>query len=239
MLRESPWHLRLPSAEHFQWFRNLVDMHEITTQWVRELREDRPEHGLTRGLSREVSENLWMLDSLSQMPMERLLDDTSPSDLLGRLDRTVWAAQAWTLANLFKPAKGEKKATASMALESVLEQSCWRLGRACAEKRWPMSAGRTDADLRRIVLCLQDTPFAGYPRGEGFLVKRLIASEAQLELRSCPHRSLYPEVEPIADALCKFHSHWIRGYAYGLNNRASLDYLPGEPRCTFRWFFVS
>src|SRR4051794_21413618 len=104
-MRENPWHLRAPNTEHYQWFENLVDLHGLTTLWIQEIQSERAPYLMTRGLSAEASENLWMLDSLSERKLESLLDDTSIHDLLCRLEHAVWAAQAWTLKHLLeKPA---------------------------------------------------------------------------------------------------------------------------------------
>src|ERR1700744_252004 len=108
-MRDYPWHLRLPTTQQYQWFKNLVDLHELTREWLKEIQTDRPAHLLTRGLSPEVSENLWMLDSLSQTEMERLLDDTSPDDTLSRLEHTVWAVQSWTLTHIYGRATPSNK----------------------------------------------------------------------------------------------------------------------------------
>jgi len=234
-MRENPWHLRLPSTEHYQWFKNLVDLHELTTDWLKEVQTDRPSHYLTRGLSPEVTENLWMLESLSKTEMERLLDDTQLDDMLGRLEQTVWAFQSWTLTNLY--GRTTPSSTRN-ALDSLLEQCSWKLGRACVETRWPDLALKGKQDLRDILLALNDSPFAGYPQGDGFLVRRAIGSEIQIELRSCPHQIHYQEVKSVADRLCRLHSHWMRGFAYALNNRVSVEHVVQSPRCIQRWFFA-
>jgi hypothetical protein len=234
-MRENPWHLRLPTTEHHQWFKNLVDLHELTTSWLKEVQTDRPSHFLTRGLSTEVTENLWMLDSLSNTPMEKLLDDTQPQDMLGRLEQTVWAFQSWTLTQLY--GKTTPSSTRN-ALDSMLEQASWKLGRSCVEARWRELAQTGNQDLRDILLALNDSPFSGYPKGEGFLVRRAIAKEIQIELRCCPHQVQYQEVKPVADRLCRLHSHWMRGFAYALNNRVSVEHLVQSPRCVQRWCFA-
>lgn len=232
-MRDYPWHLRLPTTQHYQWFRNLVDLHELTLSWLKEMQNDRPSHLLTRGLNPEVFENLWMLDSLSETPIEKLLDDTSPDDMLSRLEHTIWAAQAWTLTHLYSKTTPTNKG----ALESVLEQGSWKLGRACADKRWETLTQKGNQELRDILLALHDSPFSAYPRGESFLVKRAVSSEIQIELRACPHHTHHTEAKPVADRLCRLHAQWMRGFAYGLNSRVSLEHVVQTPRCIQRWFF--
>lgn len=234
-MREHPWHQRIPSTEHYQWFKNLVDFHELTTALLKEVQAERPSHLMNRGISAAVSENLWMLDSLAEADLEKFLDDTSPEDMLGRLEQTVWAVQAWTLTHLY----GKSTSTSHRApLDHTLEQVAWKLGRSASELRWKNLAQKGAQDLRDILLALNDSPFLGYPNGRGFLVKRALSQEIQVELQACPHQIHYAEAKPVADRLCRFHSHWMRGYAYALNQRVSLEHLVRTPRCTQRWSLI-
>jgi len=236
-MRENPWHLRLASTEHYQWFRNLVDFHELTTGWVKQLQqqEEKQSHAITRGLSEEVTENLWMLELLSETRLDRLLDDTHPRDLLCRLEHTTWAVQAGTLNSIY--GKTSHPSSRS-ALDSQLEQIAWKLGRRKAEARWPELTTYGRQDLRDVLMALNDSPFVGYPLSDGILIRRAIRSEIEIELRACPHQNPFPEVRTVADKLCRFHSHWMRGFAYALNNKATLEHVVQSPRCIQRWFFV-
>lgn len=231
-MRENPWHIRYPSTEHYQWFKNLVDLHELTTHWIKEVQADRPSYLLTRGLSKEVSQNLWMLDSLSETPLEKLLDDTLPKEMLGRLEHTIWAVQSWTLSNL------QERTTSSNrnSLDSLLEQVCWKLGKTSAETRWNQQCKKGNLPLREVMLSFNDSPLSGYPHSEGFLVRRAIQNEVQVELRFCPHQIPYPEVKAVADQLCHFHAQWMRGFAYALNHRTAVEHVVHSPRCFQRWF---
>jgi hypothetical protein len=249
---ESPWHLRLPTNEHYQWFRNLVDLHAITVSWRDELKVTQAMTMITRGADGEtrraqlaVPESFNAeLDALAETPLETLLDDTWPQDLLGRLEQAVWATQSATLQGLLQKTEG---ASDRESLASRLEQICWKLGRKCAETRWPELAARSEPDLRAIVLALNDTPFTGYPLRDGFLAKRMLRNEALLELRACPHQARHLEIaglKEVADPLCRYHAHWLRGYAYALNSKVSSDYTLGESkrnlrdRCLLRLYSV-
>lgn len=235
-MRENPWHLRIPTAENSQWFSNLVDLHEITTSWVKELLSEKPSYVLTRGIDKEVSESLWMLDSFTQTDLGHFMDDTQPTDVLARLEHTIWAVQAWTVDNLEK----NSPVTQKSSLESLLTQICWRKGKECAENRWKalIKKGIT-IPLQNILLALNHSPFSGYPYRSGFLIRRATQREIEIELTLCPHQIHYREVSPCADILCRLHSQWMRGFAYGLNSQVSMEYRTQTPRCIQRWFLAS
>ena len=234
MMRDNPWHVRLANTEQHQWYRNLVDLHELTDSWLKEIQTDRPAYLLTRGLSSEITENLWMLESISKVELEQLMDDTQIEDMLGRLEHTIWAVQSWTLNTLL----GRATPGTKDALDSLLDQISWKLGQTCVGTRWKKFANQKQQDLRDILLCLKDSPFAGYPKGEGFLIKRAISTEVQIELRHCPHQIQYQEVKPVVDRLCRLHTQWMRGFAYELNSRVSVEHVVQSPRCIQRWFFL-
>ena len=265
--RENPWHLRIPITEHHQWFRNLVDLHRLTEAWrqatlpkqetqlKKEVHAKNATHpknatenltaGISAQLGRKVKESLWMLDHLLDRNIEQFMDDTLPEDMLGRLDHAVWAVQAGTLtaisAAIESPEIMESPPSPTVVVQA-LEQTSWNLGRACAEERWRPLLRRGDQDLRGVVLALQDTPFSGYPRGDGFLVKRAIRTEIEIELHSCPHHSPYAEVNSVADHLCHFHAHWMRGFASSLNRKIEVELYPrprlGQHRCLQRWYLI-
>jgi hypothetical protein len=233
-MRDNPWHLQLPVAEHYQWFKNLVDLHEITTAWLKEIQSDHPPHTLTRGLSPDVTRNFWMLDSLSKIDLEHLVEDSSAEDMLSRLEQTVWIVQAWTLHDLKSRAPQGDEQT---ALESVLEQICWNLGRKCSETRWKSLPMLGNQSLKEILSSLYDSPFAGYPHQDGFLIKRATEEQILIELKCCPHQSPYAEIKNEVDSLCQFHTAWMRGYAFSLNNRIRVEKLSGKTRCVQKWTF--
>ena len=229
----SQWHIRQTSPEHDQWYQNLVALNELTTHWLMELQATRPSYVMTRGLSLKGFGNILILDSLHEKKLEDFLDDTQPEDMLGRLEETIWEVQSRTLATLLEKAS----ASSHQALISHLEQVSWKQGRACAESRWKNLPALGLKSLGETLLALHHSPLLGYPHRRGYLIKRAVDAEIEIELRSCPHqiRSQYPEIEPIADPLCLLHFQWIRGYAYALNTRTHIEYLAGTPRCKLRW----
>jgi len=239
--REHPWHERTAGAKHHQWFSRLISLHELTQGWLRELQVERPQHLITRGLQPQISQNLWMLDFLSRPGggtpgMDSLLDDTSPEDILGRLEHTVWSVQAWTLMSCIERAPADTR----QALESILEQSSWKLGRKHGELAWPSMPPHARQDLRALLLALSPFQVSG-SGGDDFLLKRSVQSEVQIELKACPHRSRYLETAPIADVLCRLHAQWMRGFVYALNSRVTVEHVvrKAPSRCLQRWFYLT
>jgi hypothetical protein len=230
----TPWHERLATLSHHRRFEYLVELHRLTETWLRELQVERPAHSLNRGLGPEVAGNLWMLENPSERGLDSLLDDTSAEEVLSRLERTIWAAQAYTLGQLLeRTAESERS-----VLDSILEQTSWKLGRAYAEKRWAALAPEHRQNIRRLLLAFGDTPFGSTHEGRSFLVLRATEREAQIELHHCPHQSVYSEVKRIADELCLIHHHWIRGFAYGIHHRLQVSQQKNIQRCGQRWYFA-
>ena len=123
-------------------------------------------------------------------------------------------------------------------MESVLEQVAWKQGRARSETIWKKLVAKGSQDLRDILLALNDSPFSGYPQGDGFLMRRALSHEVQLELRACPHQIHYPEVAPVADRLCRLHAFWMKGFAYAMNPQVSVEHVVQTPRCIQRWYLT-
>jgi hypothetical protein len=239
--------------KHHQWFARLISLNELTQAWLTELRIERPQHVLSRGLSPEIARNLWMLEILSgtganattkgarttSAILDSLLDDTAPEDILGRLEQTVWSVQAWTLMSCVEKAPAETR----QALESILEQSSWKLGRRVGEMTWPDLPPTARQDLRGLLLALSPNMIIG--SGDDFLLRRCVANEVQVELRACPHHSRFPETRPVADLLCRLHMHWMRGFVYALNSRVTVEHSsPSKKKgastlCLQRWFYLT
>lgn len=215
-----PWHVRRAGTEHLKWFQNLVDQHELTRSWIEDLKISRASNALTRGLSKEATENLWMLESLSDARLEEFLDDTSPDDLLGRLDHTVWAAQAATLQELFAKTTDPD---ALRALVSTLEQSSFKHGRRICETRWGSHPQLGNMPLPTVLAALWDSPFSGFPRKSGILNRRVTDQGFDVLWRASPYQSPYPEVRGIADHYCEILAQSVRGYVYVLNHHALLE----------------
>jgi len=223
-----PWNQRKALLTHHRWFRNLVDFHHMTRGWVEEATSEREAHQMERAPSPEMIDDIKLLDALPDARLDTLLDDTDPSDLLARLEYSVWAVQAWTYTSL----TGRISGTEKEKLNSVLEQSVWKQGRAAAEKRWhhaeKQTRGNFSEDLRSLFLTLIDSPVALNLGEDAFLLRRGLIRELEFEFRACPHHSRYPEVIPVANELCFFHSAWIRGYIYGLNHQVQIEYHPTQ-----------
>lgn len=236
--RLDSWNNRFLTHKHERWFAHLAELNDLTNAWITELRMERPPTALARGLGREVTENFWMLDSLSDKNLSSFLDDTSPDDLLGRLEHTVWAVQGWTLMKVLE----KTSATEKPILKSILEQISWKMGKQSAERRWPPTLCIDRQNLRLLVQALFDSAVSGYPYScadRSFLVKRAIPREVDLELLNCPHHIRYSELKPVADDLCKLYMHWIRGFAYGLNHQLLVEGETQHGRCNLRWHFAT
>ena len=223
-----PWNQRKALLTHHRWFRNLVDFHQMTRGWIEEATSEKEAHELERAPAPQMVGTLKLLDALPNARLDTLLDDTDPTDLLSRLEYSVWAVHAWTYTSLAGQVSGAEKEK----LNSVLEQAVWKQGRAAAEKRWHNAEKQTqrnfNEDLRSLFLTLIDSPVASNLGEDAFLLRRGLHRELEFEFRACPHHSRYPEVTPVADELCFFHSAWIRGYIYGLNHQVQVEYVPQD-----------
>lgn len=208
------WHERRSGLVHLKWFENLCDLHELTLAWISDLKIDRADTALSRGLGKEALENVWMLESIRDTQLDDFLDDTSAEDLLARLDHTIWAVQAATLEQI--------QSQDPSALRAILEQTAFRFGRNLAESRWRAwsELGQSRADL--ALAALHDSPFAGHGFHPSFLVRRKLAHEFQFLWRSCPHSRHYPEIGRSQTLLCDLHYQALRGYIYALNPRLEL-----------------
>lgn len=169
--------------------------------------------------------------------LETLLDDSTPEELLSRLEYTIWAMQAWTYSNIFQKTPANERD----ALRNALEQSSWKAGRQCGQDRWAKLPKRYRNDIRDLLRTLQDSPLSGYPHRKAFLILRGTPQVVQLELLSCPHTSPYHEVQAIASPLCELHSHWMRGFLYGIHHQTLLEHIvsskKGGKRCQQVWCF--
>ncbi len=231
---QQSWHKRVYTHQHEHWFNNLVEFHELTNTWLSELKVERPSHFISRGLPAEMSSQLWMLESLQNVQVDWLLDDTHPNDTLGRLEHTLWLTQSWTLQELLAKADEKKRA----ALIGFFEQSAWKRGRQCAAKRWPNMKNQLHSNLKTLVPLLSSTPMAKYPQPQPFLVKRALENELSIELNYCPHQSPHKEIQTTSDIQCSIHTQWLRGFVYELESTITAEKTSSNPRCTLRWFFL-
>lgn len=233
-----PWIERRAFVHHEQWYNRLIGLHELTLSWLKELRIDRPAHFLNRipagALSEGMREMAGLLEGFAVggsqgQFLTDLLDDTSPDDLLGRMERLIFVVQSATVGGILERAE----------MKNVLEQAAWRCGRQYAQGLWQGVDTLDRGDLRQVVLAYsRSCVFPRVPQ-DPILLQRSFAHEVKLELRSCPHQSPYAEVQAAAHLLCPMHHQWTRGFAYELNARIEVDHGvtsgPLPSRCTQRW----
>ena len=227
--REHPWHARRLSVKHYESFQGLVAFHELTQAWLADLKIDQKSNLISRGVSSQFSADVWMLASLAKAKLEDLLDDSTPDELLSRIEHTVWGNQVWTLMNLQAQTSGVEKS----ALQSRLEQTSFKVGREYGAKRWPKFEG--SGDLRRILLAMIEIPLFSGVGSEALLICRSVPHAVKVELRVCPHQRPFSALKDVQDLLCQLHNHWMRGYAYSLNSKIVWEYQPQRPRCTQNW----
>lgn len=243
LTREQPWSIRRAWTQHHLWYRNLRDLHGLTLAWLRRIGMERPSGFLRRGLGEEISETLWSLERMEGGdPLESLLDDTAPEDLLSRMERAVHVVQGGTLASLLERAAPKDEGS----LRDALAESSREAGRECAQGRWGGLPSEARADLRGLLAAYRDSPLAGRPIDDPLLVRRATARELELELRSCPHQSAHAEVRSVAGELCALHAHWTRGFAETLAAGARVEHVPvgvaagaaARTRCEQRWWLA-
>ena len=241
-MREQPWHKRQASAGHFETYKNLMDIHAMTVDWLRELKIERPSHSLSPAVGDQVKSQIQGIEhavnvafrAQENIGLDDLLDDTDPSDLLLRLKQGIFTLQAWTLRSC------------NLADElTLLEQSSWRAGRECAQKRWPSHQDRQKSTQSETIFGLaalfQSSPIGDSREAPPFLNLRMTETEAILEWLRCPHQSELIEVKLVSDPLCRLQSHWIRGFLYQLNSRLKMDYYPAKAaesdtgHCRLHW----
>jgi hypothetical protein len=233
-----PWIDRQAFVHHEQWYRRLIGLHELTLSWLQELKIDRPSYFIDRIPSGALSEGMREMAGLLEgfavsgqqgQPLADLLDDTSPDDLLARMERLVFVVQSATVSGILEKTE----------MRNVLEQAAWRSGRQYAQAAWQGTADLAGADLRQVVTAYSRSPiFPRIPKMP-LLIQRALHNDVRLELRSCPHHSPYAEVMASADLLCPMHQQWTRGFAYELNARIEIESGvtrgPEPTRCTQRW----
>lgn len=221
-MRENPWHLRIPTAEHEQWFKNLDQLNELTLEWAHS--EGAPALPDIKTDTKMNTPNLATL--------EEWMDDTTPEDYLGRLEKALWNRQARLLASFLKSGRSN--------IESTLEHIAWNAGNASARTHWPKlshEGAKGKVDLKEVLQTFRNTPFSSYPFPEdhAFLIRRVRSSEIQLELKNCPHRLQDPDIKAVADPLCRLHSQWMHGFVSALSPGVNLNHLIQAPRCVQNW----
>lgn len=241
---DTPWNARVAVQSHEAEYRKLSRIHQMTLAWCTAMDLERPPYLTARSLPKDVEADLGLLEGITdgRGALESLLDDTSPEDVLSRLEKTVWIVQRYSLSRLF-----EKTGMPRDVLLDHLEQTTFQLGRAAGEADWGDLTDHDRKDLRPLSRALRDALLASRP--DAWLIRRALPVEVQLELLSCLHREPRVEMENgIRQALCRLHGHWIRGYAYALNPRSQLEFEAPEnsesdalhrPGCRYRWIAIS
>ena len=224
-MREHPWNIRRVTHRHLHDHRNLLDLHYLTHAWA---------SGDSASLSNPFEKD------------PSLEDDTSPEDVLQRLEQAVAQTQLQILSErlLSKP---------SMNLN--LNELSWRAGKECAIKRWPKDqasdtiAPSKPCEKRTLLMALQHSPLAGRLGADAFLIKRLLISEVSIELLNCPHRqsALYgtaatassasPASPTSIDELCRQQFQWLRGFFEHLDPtvKPTLSRAGTPASCVVSW----
>lgn len=234
------WHIRVPTNEQYERFRKIVDIHNLTRGWLTEIEssQSRHTHLLPRVDVPGVEENLWMLERLSSnysaANLEELLDESEPSELLDRLERTAWVTQSWTFREILNKTPESERG----AMLNLLEQSSWKSGRASAAYRWGDLPRASRQNLRSILSAFLQSHISGFPSRDSVLVRRATPETCEFELLNCPHQSPFAEVKAASDPICLLHYHWLRGFGYELNTTVTSEYFPAakDHRCLQRWF---
>ena len=239
-MREQPWHKRNASTEHYRLYQNILDLHELTLEWLKQVSVDKPSSFIKKTTNPALVQTLFSLENLldrfnTDATLDSALDDTSPNDLLSRLEYLVSVIQAWSLTSLLASVTKDEVP----ALLNQLEQASWKAGRACALDRWPSKQSNNLTNLSEVLLALKDTPIIERRPTRGCLVKRATENELWLELLDCPHKSPFVEVREAADKICCLYTHWIRGFAYRFNTKIVIEHKmndSGSPKnCEQIW----
>lgn len=239
MVQESTWIERRPSFEERRALSRLLALQQMTDQWFSDadVSESETQHLLERVAAPEVR-RVWdqlrtlrtELTQVSVESMEAVLQAEMPAELLQRFERTILVFQASGLGMLLeKTPKNEQS-----AMVNLLEQSSWRAGKLHAETEWK---GAPIFLLRDVLSCLRDSPFGVFEGRPRVLVIRSTQHDMMLEVRSCPHTSLIPEVKQFAQSLCTLHARWVAGFIHGLMPQIRLNHVcpTGSGYCGEVW----
>ena len=200
-MREQPWNIRRATHRHLHDYENLRDLHGLTQAWL----TSATQAGAKNPFDQEPT----------------LEDDTSPEDVLARLERQVQATQLKVIQTL---------AQAQEAL--TLDLVSFGAGKICAEKRWTV----LPSDKRALLVALYHSPLSQGLSAGAFLVRRMLTSEVSIELLCCPHRAKNSTAEQAAvDLLCKQQFHWLKGYFSHLAPDIDSQITTAHGRCVVSW----
>ncbi len=204
-MREQPWHFRRITHEHELWFSNLRDIHALSSGWL--------------AFAKLAPSKL---DAILATELGRLMDDTLPEDVLGRLEARIWAeqARAWQDAARAR-ATGSKDLDTAGAL--LLERSHDE-GERVGARDWAHAFAAKPATLEQAFAALTGSAIAGRPGPAAFLICRSVENELEADLLRCPHSACAdPSLRERADSLCAAHLGWMKGYVRALNRGLAFD----------------
>lgn len=240
-MRENPWHLRQPTLVHFKWFKNLIELHRLTYEWVSRLHPNPPPCGffVKKGAIHPETEKAIqilsnVLPNLPEVDLEGVIHDALPDAFLEVFQHAVWRIQADSLETLYQSISPEEV----RSLESSLEEIAVRQGATCAQGRWHHLSAEFTQDLPHLFQVMKDSPFSGALHKSPFLWKRISSNKAEGELLFCPHQLGYPEIKAVANALCHLHSQWMLGFLLALNPGVKMTTVIKSPRCNQEWSLI-
>ncbi|MGK5083299.1 hypothetical protein WDW37_08325 [Bdellovibrionota bacterium FG-1] len=211
-MREHPWNQRRVTHRHLHDEQNLRDLHALTESWI---------NAIPQGAA-----------SNSPHPFDQnpsLEDDTTPEDVLVRLELAVHSAQAEILR-------------VRLPDRELLKDLSWNAGKFCASHRWADTLTRRNsslapADKRALLLALCHSPLSYRLGADAFLVRRALTSEVCIELLQCPHRwsETVQMDQATRDELCQQQFHWLCGYFTPLAPSVTPQISRSGSRCILQW----
>ncbi len=219
-MREHPWSMRRVTQQHLHDQRNLLDLMALTQAW-----QSAPRGPVAVVKADESTEATARRTDPSEKAFE-LEDDTTPSDVLARMEAEVWISQIRALSG---------------KTSGKLDEASFEAGAKCAGSRWPTPRDRTRgaaSDKRALFLALCHSPLAAGLGSRAFLIRRSLPQEISIELLQCPHRRLKEGEDAPADViaeLCRQHFNWMRGYLHSLNPGAHPVLTRPASRCQVSW----
>jgi hypothetical protein len=151
------------------------------------------------------------LDDLP-LRLEELVGAQEIDAFLSELEDTIWIIQASTLENAESVAPNREE------LLNILEQASWTHGRAGAEEIW---GKKGNFNLREGVEAFLKSH--GYGAGS-FQLERDSPREITLIWKRSPQKNPALLQSPVTEVLCSLHSHWIRGFLYGVSRNTEVTY---------------
>lgn len=234
MLRSFPWQERTALLKQHQRYENLLEFHTITQSWLSPLaisktrRKNQDFHTLlNRPLVNSTGIDFPSLDSL--------LDDTSPEELLDRLEQSVWEV------HLEQVQVRLSSTTENSGLQTLLK-SFFDSGAQFAARRWNVlkEGNPSRQDLRALLFLATNSPLSSRGGEQNFLIRKNLSHEIEFELLACPHLSHFCKKSDSLDSLCALHSEWMRGFLQTMNPRAEFHYTAlnrsqSAGKCRQRW----